>query len=334
MRRVTLMRAARYNRLVRKGITLFASLLLFAAFSGELGWSAQADIVKPENFKSVEGTFLQRIRKVLVIQTDDGETMNFRVGMRTVFVPDRWPISGERLRIRYHTKVLSHPAIGDYFIGYEVIKVKQTEAAAIPKEAESPAISEEQQVASLPREGERPMVSELKLRDTPKDLGDYDVKRMIENYNFFEKDLNESGDFPNNLVDNGDGTITDRATGLMWQKEGSSSPLYHYKAKKYVSQLNRENFSGYSNWRIPTLEELWSLLEPEKNERGRYINSVFTDNQSKCWSGDPLFRTSIMRQIVNFERGQVDVAVTPTGAAHVNLTLNKRCFVRAVRTMK
>ena len=117
------MRAALYDRLVKKGITLFASLLLFAAFFGELGCSTQADILQPENFKSVEGTFLHRIKKVIVVKTDDGETMNFKVGMSTVFVPDRWPISGERIRVKYHTKVLSHQAIGDYFIGYEVIKV-------------------------------------------------------------------------------------------------------------------------------------------------------------------------------------------------------------------
>ena len=117
------MRAGLYDRLVRKGITLFASLLLFAAFSGELGCSRQTDIWQPEDFKSVEGTFLHRIKKVLVVKTDDGETMNFKVGMSTVFMPDRWPINGERIRVRYHTKVLSHEAIGDYFIGYEVIKV-------------------------------------------------------------------------------------------------------------------------------------------------------------------------------------------------------------------
>ena len=197
---------------------------------------------------------------------------------------------------------------------------------------------EQMEVAAIPKEVEKAIIPEGKLRDTPKDLGDYDVKRMIEKYNFFEKDLNESGDFPNDLVDNGDGTITDRATGLMWQKGGSSSSLYYYQAKKHVSRLNRENFSGYSNWRIPTLEELWSLLEPEANERGQHISSVFTHEQSKCWSVDPFladYRTpyGTINQSVDFRRGQINAAMAEIDTSWSGAD-PERCFMRAVRTMK
>jgi len=127
----------------RNCITIFAILWILIVFSGELGCRRQTDILQPENFKYIEGTFVQRIRKVLVVKTDEGEQMKFRVGMRTVFVPDRWPIIGERLRIRYHTKVLSHEAIGNYFIGYEVINVEH--AADFPPKTAivSPAVSEE-----------------------------------------------------------------------------------------------------------------------------------------------------------------------------------------------
>ena len=206
----------------------------------------------------------------------------------------------------------------------------------LPREVKSPTSSGEQQVASLPREGERPMVRELKLRDIPKDLMDYDIKRMIEKYNFYEKDLNESGDFPNDLVDNGDGTITDRATGLMWEKGGSSSALYYGKAKKYVKRLNQENFSGYNNWRIPTLEELWSLMEPGVNEKGQHINAVFTHKQSKCLSRDPspagLYRdTMTFNWIANFGKGRID-AIGVEG--YYRAAGPESSFVRAVRTVK
>lgn len=205
----------------------------------------------------------------------------------------------------------------------------------LPQEVKSSIISQEQQVASLPKYAERPMVRELKLRHTPKELGDYDVRRMIEKYNFYDKHRNETGDFPNDLVDNGDGTITDRATGLMWEKGGSSSLLPYDQAKKYVSRLNRENFSGYNNWRIPTLEELWSLLEPGVNERGRHINAVFTHKQSKCWSGDPFLAHSManygtVNQIVDFRRGYIDSAMAVTASQYAN----ESCFIRAVRTAK
>ena len=206
--------------------------------------------------------------------------------------------------------------------------------ASLPKDVESPIIAEEKQVASLPGDVESPMVHELKLRNTPKELMKSDVEEMIEKYTFFEKRLNESGDFPNDLVDNGDGTVTDRATGLMWEQGGSSSAVYHNQAKDYVSRLNRENFSGYNNWRIPTLEELWSLLEPQVNERGQHISSVFIHKQSKCWSGDrdlthhQAFVAKIA-PVADFDEGMIDSAVAEREAFE-----RSRCFIRAVRTIK
>jgi hypothetical protein len=204
----------------------------------------------------------------------------------------------------------------------------------LPQEVRGPTSSEEQQVASLPKDVERPIVGELKLRDTPKGLGDYDLKRMIEKYNFYEKTLNESGDFPNDLVDNGDGSITDRATGLMWEKGGSSSSVYYNQAKDYVSRLNRESFLGYNNWRIPTVEELFSLLEREASERGQYIDPLFQHIQDKCWSADRDLThyqaaNAIVAPVANFDKGRIDSAVAEREAFGRN-----KCFVRAVRSIK
>ena len=196
--------------------------------------------------------------------------------------------------------------------------------------------AEKKRLASLPKEVAKPLISTGKLRDTPKDLGDYEVKRMIEKYNFFEKDLNESGDFPNDLVDNGDGTITDRATGLMWEKGGSPSLLRYRDAQKYVPRLNRENFSGCTNWRIPTVAELASLLERTVNERGLHINSLFSHKQSLCWSSDPRpgdWRVTYgaLNHTVDFRKGGVDGAYVM--AVYSSFATN-RCFIRAVRTIK
>jgi uncharacterized caspase-like protein len=117
------MRAARYDRLVRKGITLLAIPLLFTVLFGEFGCRRQAAVSQPENFKYLQGTFVKRIKKVIVVESDDGQKTNFRVGIGTVFVPDRWPTDGERLKIKYLDNVLSHKAIGNYFVAYEVRKV-------------------------------------------------------------------------------------------------------------------------------------------------------------------------------------------------------------------
>jgi hypothetical protein len=90
----------------------------------------------------------------------------------------------------------------------------------------------------------------------------------------------------NDYVDNGDGTVTDRATGLMWEKSGSKDYINYEKAKKYIEELNRKQFAGYSDWRLPTVDEMTSLLEPEKQSNGDYINPIFDSKQWWCWSAD------------------------------------------------
>jgi hypothetical protein len=197
--------------------------------------------------------------------------------------------------------------------------------------------TEKKRVASIPKVVEKPIIPTGKLRDTPKDLVVYDVERMIEKYNFYEKHQNKAGDFPNDLVDNGDGTITDRATGLMWEKGGSSSQLRYRNAQKYVSRLNEQNFLGHNDWRIPTLVELCSLLEPGVNERGQHISSVFEGKQSKCLAIDPFVRTPYAqlcgtRTIVDFTKGKIDESATENiGDRNCQ---SVRYFIRAVRTIK
>ncbi len=90
----------------------------------------------------------------------------------------------------------------------------------------------------------------------------------------------------NEYKDNKDGTITDLATGLVWQQAGSSKTMPYKDASAYVEGLNKKKFAGYDDWRLPTVDELLSLVEPEKQSNGLYIDSVFDRNQYWCWSAD------------------------------------------------
>lgn len=65
----------------------------------------------------------------------------------------------------------------------------------------------------------------------------------------------------NNFHDNADGTVRDRATGLMWSKTDSSTGLNWRQALAWVQQLNGTNYLGHRDWRLPSAKELQSLVD-------------------------------------------------------------------------
>ena len=100
------------------------------------------------------------------------------------------------------------------------------------------------------------------------------------------------------FVDNGDETITDTMSGLMWEKKtsivgsGASSMdvrdvdnkfTWEYAMHDYVDRLNGRliafatdvAFARHSDWRIPTMQELQTIVEPSSPGR---INAVFGPN--------------------------------------------------------
>ena len=74
-------------------------------------------------------------------------------------------------------------------------------------------------------------------------------------------------------VDHGDGTVTDTRTGLMWKQclegqsgvdcEGTVGKFNWDTAMKIPQALNQHGFAGHHDWRVPTRDELESLVMPE-----------------------------------------------------------------------
>jgi hypothetical protein len=65
----------------------------------------------------------------------------------------------------------------------------------------------------------------------------------------------------NDFHDNNDGTITDRATGLMWSKDDSGKGMNWQDALAWVQKHNSEKFHGHSDWRLPSVKELQSIVD-------------------------------------------------------------------------
>ena len=85
---------------------------------------------------------------------------------------------------------------------------------------------------------------------------------------------------------NGDKVVIDHATGLIWQQSGSSDGLNEEIAQTYAGELNREGFAGHSDWRLPTIEELASLMEPIGKNDGLFVDLAFDARQARLLSAD------------------------------------------------
>jgi len=110
---------------------------------------------------------------------------------------------------------------------------------------------------------------------------------VIYTYGFYHYDHNKFGKFLNDFKANPDGTVTARATGLMWQASGSEEHRTLDRVDGYIIELNRRQFAGYSDWRLPTIEELASLVQDKEYGQYLYINTqLFGKKQKRCWSAD------------------------------------------------
>jgi outer membrane protein assembly factor BamB len=65
----------------------------------------------------------------------------------------------------------------------------------------------------------------------------------------------------NDFRDNGDGTVTDRATGLMWSKRDSGKGMNWEAALAWAQARNAERYLGYNDWRLPNAKELQSIVD-------------------------------------------------------------------------
>ena len=103
----------------------------------------------------------------------------------------------------------------------------------------------------------------------------------------------------NDFRDNADGTITDRATGLTWQKADSGKGMNWHDALAYAEGLT---LGGHSDWRLPSAKELQSIVD--------YTRSPDTTNSAAI---APVFGASRIHN----EGGKPDFPCYWTSTTHV-----------------
>lgn len=113
---------------------------------------------------------------------------------------------------------------------------------------------------------------------------------------------------PRQFKDNGDGTITDEATGLMWEKKDHSGGLHEAgntysfsatgmnmdgtMATDFLAGMNADGgFAGHTDWRIPNVTELESI----KNYGIGTSAATFDEFNSDCAAGCTVIACSCTR---------------------------------------
>jgi hypothetical protein len=133
----------------------------------------------------------------------------------------------------------------------------------------------------------------LRLRSQPRaDFSGDDVQKMLTERDFFDAYKNKSGKgLPHEyeaIERHGEKLVIDHATGLTWQQSGSKDSMTYADAENYIRELNKKGVAGYNDWRLPTLEEAMSLMEPSEKHGDLYIDPVFDKTQRWIWTADKL----------------------------------------------
>jgi len=80
------------------------------------------------------------------------------------------------------------------------------------------------------------------------------------------------------FIDNGDGTITDTLSGLMWSQATIAKDVTSDQAEKACDELD---LAGHADWRLPTVEELFPLAD--RSKKGPAIDTEFFPDTKNGW---------------------------------------------------
>jgi len=101
------------------------------------------------------------------------------------------------------------------------------------------------------------------------------------------------------FIDNGDNTITDNNTSLIWSKNTVAKDVNHEAAEKAVQTLGE-------GWRLPTIQELFTLADHSR-EIPAIDTTAFPDTENDWyWSSTPTAWNPSAVWVVFFNCGLVD----------------------------
>ena len=140
-------------------------------------------------------------------------------------------------------------------------------------------VESEDMGAPLPKCGTLVAADVVRLPSAPAFIQEEELPGLISAHGFFEAEHNPAGAFANQLaMGDDDSTVIDLRTGLMWQR-GGLDIASHRVISRRIEELNATGLAGCHDWRLPTMEEALSLLEPVMNGKGLHLHPSFSKEQ-------------------------------------------------------
>ncbi|MEM9142202.1 MAG: DUF1566 domain-containing protein, partial [Bacteroidota bacterium] len=143
-----------------------------------------------------------------------------------------------------------------------------------------------QKMATLPQITGYPIVAtgQQKLYDNNGEV----LPTLSQSDAFYGQDGNYLEGKGMTYIDHGDKTITDRNTGLMWQKIPARKGMSWEEAVAYCEDLK---LAGYGDWRLPNIKELFSISDfssgwPYLNTEYLALNARNVDKNQQFWSSN------------------------------------------------
>jgi hypothetical protein len=130
-------------------------------------------------------------------------------------------------------------------------------------------------------------ISPVRLRSSYQAINKDEVTSMLKKYDFHDEYANKTGrgiyhQYESKTIQ-GDKVIIDKTTGLMWN-QSNSYVIHRYwirelnlkSVQEWLEEFNNRGYAGFSDWRLPTLEEAASLIEYKGNDNGSFFDPLFS----------------------------------------------------------
>ena len=169
------------------------------------------------------------------------------------------------------------------------------------------------------------------------------VSKISSGEAFYGQDANYSGYEPS-YTDNGDGTVTDTVTGLMWQQTMDSKMTFD----EAIEYANNAKLGRYDDWRIPNIKELFSLINYNGSSGGEKADILFIDTDyfdqpigntsigereidAQVWSSTKYVSTTMKGDATVFGVNFVDGRIKGYGMIKPQTKLDNTAYFRLVR---